>query len=90
MKKRTTEEFINQVKLLSPDIEVLGQYTGYKKPVKVRCLVCGKEWETSAGNLLMGRDCKECRIKIFTKSRTKTNKNMHKQPERLEITYPKS
>lgn len=56
----TPEQFCNEMKIIHPDIEVVGLYTKAVEPVLVRCLTCGKVrclkcdniWEATAGSLL--------------------------------------
>ena len=38
---RTPEQFFNEMKIIHPDIEVIGLYTKAVEPVLVRCLTCG-------------------------------------------------
>ena len=54
------EEFERRVSEMLPDIEVIGEYTGARNRVKVRCRACGNEWEPQAGNLLYGHGCAKC------------------------------
>ena len=57
---KTTEEVIQQLLVINPQIEVLGEYTRSKEPMQVRCKVCGHEWSPQAGSLLRGHGCPEC------------------------------
>ena len=61
-KKRTksTEEFIQELSLINPDIKVLGKYSTARKTIKCRCQKCNLEWEPIAGLLLKGRSCPRC------------------------------
>ena len=58
---RTTEEFIEMVHEKCPNIDVIGEYTGARQNVKVRCNICGTEYEAKAYNLLAGYNCMTCR-----------------------------
>lgn len=57
---KTTEEVVQQLLTINPDIEVLGEYTRSKEPIQVRCKVCGHEWSPQAGSLLQGHGCPKC------------------------------
>ena len=57
---KTTEEVMQQLLIINPRIEVLGEYTRSKEPLHVRCKVCGHEWSPQAGSLLCGHGCPEC------------------------------
>ena len=57
---KTTDEYKAEVAELHPDIEILGEYYGYDKRIKCRCLVCGTEWETRAGQLTSAQRLRGC------------------------------
>lgn len=57
---KTTEEVIQQLQIINPQIEVLGEYTRSKEPMQVRCKICSYEWSPQAGSLLRGHGCPEC------------------------------
>lgn len=60
VKKKTHEEFINELKEKRPTIEVVGKYEGNKKKIRCRCLICGGEWEPIPNALLRGTGCPNC------------------------------
>ena len=68
-KRKTTEEFIEQMNVLSPDIEIIGEYTGVFNKIRCRCKVDGNEWATTPSHLLRGHRCKECHDRGRTKTR---------------------
>ena len=59
-KRKTHEEFIEEMKQLHPNIEVLGKYTTYTTPIKFRCKNCGREWECEARYMLRKKYSCEC------------------------------
>lgn len=50
--KKTNYTFSLALKNKNPNIELIGDYITARKPVKVRCKLCGHEWETTAVNLI--------------------------------------
>lgn len=72
MKKVTHEDFLNNLKNVNENIEVLGTYTKAKDKIKIKCKVCGHEWEATPNNLLRGRGCPKCKADKFGKSRLKS------------------
>lgn len=60
---RTPEQFRDEMKIIHPDIEVLGTYTKAVEPVLVKCINCGKEWSPKAYSLLSGKGCPHCSAK---------------------------
>ena len=60
IKNKTTEYFINELKEINNDIEVVGEYKGNKTKIKCKCKKCGHEWEAIPTNLLKGSGCPKC------------------------------
>lgn len=64
MKKKTQEEFVNDVyKKYKNEYTVLGVYKGTHKKIKVRHNKCGKEFEITPASLLSGKGCRSCGYK---------------------------
>lgn len=59
-KKKTHEEFIEEIKYLHPNIRVLTQYTGHRCRIQTKCSIHNYEWETSPRNLKEGHGCPKC------------------------------
>ena len=51
---KDTAYFKKELANINPDIEVLGDYINNHTAIKVRCKICGTEWETSPKSLLRG------------------------------------
>lgn len=60
----TTNQFKEQMKIKNPNIEVLGNYVGDKVKIKVKCKICGHEWEDSPTHLKQNRGCSKCKKQI--------------------------
>ena len=60
IKKLTHEEFINRMKEINNNIEVLEEYTDNKTKIKCRCKKDGYEWEVIPNSLLRGIGCPKC------------------------------
>lgn len=56
----TQSEFINKIRGINPNIEVLGNYISSHEKISVRCKKCGLEWSPRAYGLIQGRGCPEC------------------------------
>ena len=59
-KYKTTEEFINELKKINNNIEVLGEYVNAKIKIKCKCRIDGHEWEATPNSLLKGQGCPKC------------------------------
>lgn len=65
--------FKQTVEKTNPNVIVLGEYTYAKSRVKVRCAICGNEWNAIADSLLRGYGCKKCAMKYVQNLNTKTH-----------------
>lgn len=75
MSKKTHEEFINEMKIKQPNIEVLGKYIHSKSGVYCKCKICGfdcypngKLWKPIPNNLLHKNPtgCPQCSGSVKT------------------------
>lgn len=53
-------EFIEKVKQISPNIEVIGNYVNNRTKVLCKCAICNHEWMGSPKSFNKGRGCPEC------------------------------
>lgn len=78
-RRKTTEQFKKELAIANPTVEVLGEYTAGKKPIKVRCKKHDVVWEPSAASVLRGSGCNMCkREKITGRPATYTDKYLKK------------
>ena len=59
-KKKTHEEYVAEVAIKNPDIEVVGFYSGATKSILHRCTKHGFEWNAFPTNILRGHGCPTC------------------------------
>lgn len=59
-KNKTTEDFINELKEINSDIEILGEYKSALTKIKCKCKIDGHEWEAIPHDLLRGTGCPKC------------------------------
>ena len=57
---KTHSEFIEQLRIINPYIEILGIYIGSKEKILCRCLIDGHEWNACASHLLHYHGCPKC------------------------------
>ena len=60
MRKKTHQEFIEELYNKNQNIEVIGQYLGTDIPIHCRCKIDGCEWNPTPHMLLGGRGCPYC------------------------------
>lgn len=70
MRRKTHEEFMQEMNIKHPNIQVLGTYKNNCTKILFRCKICGYEWEATANNLLHAKGCPQCN----KNNRTKTHK----------------
>lgn len=59
--RKSHEEFLSDLYAAHGDtIEVLGQYAGSDKRIRVKCSTCGNVWNPTAHGLLSGSGCPVC------------------------------
>lgn len=58
--RKSHEIFIDELKGINPNVEILSTYHNSSTKVNCRCLLCGHEWDCTPGNLLNGRGCAKC------------------------------
>lgn len=73
-KKKTHEEYIEEVKIKNPNVTVLGTYIGAREKILHKCNMCDNEWEASPTNILRGTGCPNCYLK-----KIKSPKKTHEQ-----------
>ena len=61
-KKKTHEEYVAELAIKNPNVEIIGTYGGNRKKIKHRCLRdnCGYEWLASPHDILCGCGCPKC------------------------------
>ncbi len=57
---KTHEQYVQELRKVNPDIEVLGIYINSLTPILHKCLIDGYEWLASPANLLYGCGCPRC------------------------------
>ena len=73
MKRKTHNEFINELKNINSNIKILGEYKNSSTKIQCECLICENKWKAKPSHLLSGHGCPECAKKQRAKSNTKTH-----------------
>ena len=58
--RKTNEQFIEDLRRISPSIEPLDIYQTSQTPIRVRCKVCHYEWQVKPNTLMNGSGCAQC------------------------------
>lgn len=59
-KRKTHEEYVEEVSYINPDIEVLERYVMSLTPILHRCKIDGHEWYATPATILSGHGCPQC------------------------------
>lgn len=60
MKRKTHEEFIDEMKSINPSIFVNGTYVNSSTKIEVKCLICNHVWNATPNSLIQGHGCPAC------------------------------
>lgn len=71
--RRTTQQYVDELDIINPNIEVLGDYINAKTPILHRCKIDGYEWMASPGNIIAGYGCPICGHKRLSELLKKTH-----------------
>ena len=71
-RKKTHEEYVNELSIKNPNIEVIGKYVDAKTKILHHCLIHDVYWDVLPSNALQGKGCHEC---MKDKNRNKFLKN---------------
>ena len=85
-RRKTHEEFCNDLFLLNDSIELLSEYLGAKEKINYKCKICGYEWKTQATHLLEGHGCRKCATKINSLKQRKTHDEFIKELQQCNTT----
>lgn len=59
-RRKRTEEFIQELSILNPDIEFMDKFSRYQDKKRFRCRKCKYEWETTPSAVKSGNGCPNC------------------------------
>lgn len=84
-KKKTHEEYVEELNIKNPNVEVIGKYVNAKTKITHRCLIHDVYWEVSPTSVLKGGGCRNCQKEKLHNSSSKTHSQYI---EELKIKNP--
>lgn len=72
-KRKTHEEYVEELKIKNPNVEVSGKYVNVKMKILHRCKICKHEWSARPTNVLSGYGCPMCGIQKTREVNMKTH-----------------
>ena len=61
-RKKTQEEYVEELKIKNPTVEVIGKYINAKNQILHRCKIHNIEWLVTPCSILQGCGCAQCKI----------------------------
>lgn len=68
MAMKTNEEYIREIAIKNPNIEVIDKYIGANQKILHRCKICDHKWHISPHNVLRGNGCSVCGHRVIGKN----------------------
>lgn len=68
VKKKTHEEFVKEISVKNPNIEILSAYTNSRTKISCLCRVCNRKWDTLPTSLSRGNGCPSCGVEKTRKA----------------------
>ena len=84
-KKKTHEEYVDELAIKNPNVEVIGQYINANTKIKHHCLIHDVIWEITPNNSLRGDGCKQCKYERISMKQSKTH---DQYVEELKVKNP--
>lgn len=78
-KKKTHEEYVQELVVKNPTVEVIEQYVNTNTPILHHCLVHDMFWKTTPARALRGVGCEKCKMEKFRETRCKTHEQYVKE-----------
>lgn len=82
-KKKTHEQYVAEVAVINPNIEVISKYVNNKTKILHRCKTDGFEWCVKPNHILGGSGCPVCGSMSSANKRRKTHEQYVKEIEKI-------
>lgn len=84
-RRKTHEEYVNELATINPNIDVLEQYINANTKIAHRCKIDGHIWCPAPGSVLGGQGCPECKRRTLAALHQKTHEQY---VAAINITHP--
>lgn len=83
MKRKTHEEYVEELKIKNPTVCVIGKYIDANTKIEHKCLTHDVCWMTTPSRVLQGCGCEKCHAERIFKSKTRTHEEYVEQLKRV-------
>lgn len=84
MRKKTHNEFMEEISIINPNIHVIGTYVNCSTKIQLQCKMCQHLWEATPNSLLQGHGCPSC-AQNQRKSLAKFVEEMQRVNQHIEV-----
>ena len=81
--KKTTQQFINEIQQINPNIKILGKYINAYTKIDCECLKCKNVWSVTPHDLLKGVGCPNCKSIKLRDIHTKTHQQFMQEMQSI-------
>jgi formate dehydrogenase assembly factor FdhD len=74
-RKKTHEQYVEELKIKNPTVEVIGQYININTNIEHHCLKHNVCWYTAPSRVLKGAGCKLCKTEKYKLQKTKSHED---------------
>lgn len=85
MSKKTHQEFVDEISIKHPNIEIISTYVNSRTKISCTCKICGHKWDVLPTSLSRGYGCRICG---YEKTRQALLSNTDKFKEKLVLVNP--
>lgn len=79
MRKKTHQEFVDEISIKNPNIEILSTYVDSRTKITCKCKICEHEWNVLPTSLSRGIGCPSCGIDKIRKKRLSNTEEFEKK-----------
>ena len=84
-KRKTNEQFLNELNIINSNIEPLEEYVNNRTKIRFKCKKCGHEFPKTPHEVLCGQGCPKCAIKSRASKRANSLDDFI---ERIKVINP--
>lgn len=80
---KTHEEYVSEMEIVNPLVQVIDTYINVNTPIMHRCIVHDFKWETTPASILQGSGCPICKSEKIRKAQSKTHEEYIKEVKNI-------
>lgn len=85
--RKTTQSFVEEMKIKNPNIRIIGEYVTSKTKIKCQCKICNNIWNPLPNYLIYGNGCPQCGRKKVSLAKVLTHNEFINKIKELNPSY---